>query len=168
MPVSDQSNQFWVIEQLKNLQLSSMLDVGAGAGTYAHVFAQHFPHVERFAVEAWEPYIHEFALKDVYTEVFNHDIRDHRYFNHDIVIFGDVLEHMTKEEALSVWDKVSKQAAYALISIPIVHYPQDAVNGNPFEEHVKDDWTHEEVLATFPQIKEFVTSDVVGCYLAIF
>jgi len=168
MPISDQSNQSWVVEQLKTLELGSMLDVGAGAGTYAHVFAHHFPHVERFAVEAWAPYIHEFELHEIYTEVFNHDIRDHRYFNYDIVIFGDVLEHMTKQEALAVWGKVAKQSKYALISIPIVHYPQDAVNGNPFEEHVKDDWTHEEVLGTFPQITKFVTSDVVGSYLAEF
>ena len=94
MPISDQSNQSWVVDQLKYLELSSMLDVGAGAGTYAHVFAQHFPHVERFAVEAWAPYIQEFALNNMYTEVFNHDIRDHENFNYDIVIFGDVLEHL--------------------------------------------------------------------------
>lgn len=168
MPISDQSNQSWVIDTLHKLELKSVLDVGAGAGTYAHIFAQHFPHVDRFAVEAWAPYITEFALSDIYTEVFNHDIRDHQYFNYDIVIFGDVLEHMTKEEALAVWDKVSKQASYALISIPIVHYPQDAVNGNPFEKHVKDDWTHEEVLATFPQIEQFKTSEIVGSYLAYF
>ena len=168
MPISDQSNQSWVIKQLKTLNLTSMLDVGAGAGIYAHVFAQHFPNVERFAVEAWTPYINEFELQRVYTEVFNHDIRDHRYFNYDIVIFGDVLEHMTKEDALAVWSKVAKKAMYALISIPIVHCPQDAVNGNPFEKHVKDDWTHEEVLATFPQITQFVTSGIVGSYLATF
>jgi cyclopropane fatty-acyl-phospholipid synthase-like methyltransferase len=168
MPISDQSNQSWVVETLQKLDLKSMLDVGAGAGTYAHIFAQHFPNTKRFAVEAWAPYIQEFALKDIYVEVFNHDIRDHEYFNYDIIIFGDVLEHMTKEEALSVWDKVSKQSSYALISIPIVHYPQDAVHGNPFEEHIKDDWSHEEVLATFPQITNFTTSAIVGSYLACF
>ena len=168
MPVSDQSNQTWVIDVLKTLDIASMLDVGAGAGIYGQLFLDHLPNANRFAVEAWEPYIHEFELKEIYTEVFNHDIRDHEFFNYDIVIFGDVLEHMTKEEALTVWDKVSKQAKYALISIPIVHYPQDAVNGNPFEKHVKDDWTHEEVLATFPQIKTFVKSGVVGSYLAYF
>jgi cyclopropane fatty-acyl-phospholipid synthase-like methyltransferase len=168
MPISDQSNQSWVIEQLKSLELTSMLDVGAGAGTYAHIFAQHFPNVNRFAVEAWTPYINEFELQMLYTEVFNRDIRDHKYFTYDIVIFGDVLEHMTKEEALVVWGKVAKKAKYALISIPIIHYPQDEVHGNPFERHVKDDWTHEEVLETFPQITNFVTSDVVGSYLAVF
>lgn len=168
MPYSDQSNQEWVISQIKLLNPSSMLDVGAGAGTYGDLFKLQFPHVERFAVEAWTPYITEFRLNDIYTEVFNHDIRDHQFFNYDIVIFGDVLEHVTKEEALAIWDKVSKQAAYALISIPIVHYPQDAVNGNPYEAHVKDDWTHEEVLETFPQIKTFQTSAVVGSYLAYF
>jgi hypothetical protein len=168
MGTSDQSNQPWVVEQLQNLNLTSMLDVGAGSGTYGHVFAQHLPDVERFAVEAWEPHLNDFGLRDLYNNVYNIDVRQHDDFAYDIVIFGDILEHMTKEEALAVWDKVSKQAKYALIAIPIIHYPQGALYGNPFEVHVKDDWTHEEVLSTFPEIETFITGAVVGSYLAKF
>lgn len=168
MPYSNQLNQPWVIKQLRALNLTSMLDVGAGCGTYGHMFAKHFRNVERFAVEIWANYIDEYQLEQIYSKVLNHDIRDHTDFNYDLVIFGDVLEHMTKDEALLVWDKVSKQAKYALIAIPIIYMPQDAVDGNPFERHVKDDWTHEEVLETFPEITKSVTSYSVGSYLAKF
>lgn len=168
MPYSDQCNQPWVIEQLRTLELTSMLDVGAGSGTYGHIFTEHFPDVKRVAVEAWMPYIDEFNLHFLYTELFNRDIRDQTYFEYDLVIFGDILEHMTKDEALDVWDKVSSQAKYALLAIPIVYMPQDDVNGNPYEKHIKDDWTHDEVLATFPQITKFITADSVGSYLAEF
>ncbi len=168
MGTSDQSNQLWVVEQLQTLNLTSMLDIGAGSGTYGHVFAQHFPNVVRNAVEAWEPHLNDFGLRDLYNTVHNVDVRQHDEFAFDIVIFGDVLEHMTKTEALAVWGKVSTQAKYALIAIPIVHYPQGALYGNPYEVHIKDDWTHEEVLDTFPEIKTFVTGTVVGSYLAKF
>jgi 2-polyprenyl-3-methyl-5-hydroxy-6-metoxy-1,4-benzoquinol methylase len=165
MPISDQSNQSWVIEQLKPLELTTMLDVGAGAGTYAHVFAQHFPNVNRFAVEAWTPYINEFELQMLYTEVFNRDIRDHKYFTYDIVIFGDVLEHMSKDDAIDVFAKFKPVCKYFIISIPIVKWPQEALDGNPYEVHVKDDWSHDEVMETFPSVGAFFSGQQIGVYV---
>jgi S-adenosylmethionine:diacylglycerol 3-amino-3-carboxypropyl transferase len=168
MPFSDQSNQPWLIEELQKLDLTSMLDVGPGAGTYGHMFFAHFPLSTRTAVEVWKTYIYNYDLFNVYQTIHLSDVRRHNDFNYDIVIFGDILEHMTKEDALKVWDKVSKQAKYAVISIPIVHYPQDAYEGNPYEIHVKDDWTHEEVLDTFTEIVKHKTSQIVGTYIADF
>ena len=46
-----------------------------------------------------------------------------------------------------------------------VHYPQDAFEGNHFEIHVKDDWSHEEMMDTFPQIVKSWTGREIGCYL---
>jgi hypothetical protein len=68
------------------------------------------------------------------------------------VIAGDVLEHMTKEEALTVISNLLPRCKYFIISIPIIKWPQDAVNGNPFEIHVKDDWSDKEALESFPSI----------------
>jgi hypothetical protein len=42
--------------------------------------------------------------------------------------------------------------------------PQDAVGGNPFEIHVKDNWTHQEVLVSFPNIIKFGTTKKIGVY----
>jgi len=57
---------------------------------------------------------------------------------------------MTKDEAISLVDNILNNAKVLIISIPIVHMPQDAYEGNPFEIHVKDNWSHEEILATWP------------------
>lgn len=168
MPFSDQSNQKWVVDTLSTLDITSMLDIGAGAGIYGKLFREHFPKAQREAVEAWEPYIAEYRLNDLYQVVHHTDVKNHSNFNFDIVIFGDVLEHMTKSEALEIWEKTAKSAKFALISIPIVHYPQDEVFNNPYEKHVKDDWSHDEVLSSFPQIKLHATSGVVGSYIAFF
>lgn len=168
MPFSDQSNQSWLIEELNSLDIKSMLDVGAGSGTYGQMFFHHFPEVSRTAVEIWKPYIYQYDLFTFYQTIHMADVRKHNDFNYDIVIFGDILEHMTKQSALSVWEKVSNQAKYAVIAIPIIHYPQGSYEGNPFEAHVKDDWSHEEVMESFPQIKQYKLSDIVGTYIAHF
>jgi cyclopropane fatty-acyl-phospholipid synthase-like methyltransferase len=168
MPFSDQSNQPWLVGQLRELNLSSLLDVGAGSGTYGRMFAQHFPSVSRTAIEVWKNYVYNYDLFGVYRTIHLVDVRYHDDFNYDIVIFGDILEHMSKEDALEVWGKVASQAKYAVISIPIIHYPQDSYEGNPYEAHVKDDWSHEEVLETFTEIKEYKTSQIVGTYIAHF
>jgi len=60
------------------------------------------------------------------------------------------------------------QARHALIAIPIIHFPQGEEYGNPFERHVKDDWTHQEVLDTFPYITEYTVGQVTGAYWAVF
>jgi hypothetical protein len=61
---------------------------------------------------------------------------------------------MTKEEAIKLVENVLTNCQTLIISIPIVHMPQDEVNGNPFEVHVKDDWSHDEVMSTWaPYIK---------------
>ena len=71
---------------------------------------------------------------------------------------------MTKDEAISLIKKLSVNAKRVIISIPIVHYPQGEVNENPFEKHIKDDWSHQEMIDTFPQIVKHWQGNVIGVY----
>jgi hypothetical protein len=89
-------------------------------------------------------------------------------FEYDLVILGDILEHMSESDAVSLWDKISKEAKYAIISIPIIHYHQDAINGNPYEVHVEEDWTMEKVLEKFKGITEYKKFEVTGTFIAKF
>ena len=83
----------------------------------------------------------------------------------DLVIFGDILEHMEKEQSQELVAKALKKSKLVIISIPVKHSPQGAWGGNPFEIHVKDNWTHEEVLESFPNITESVAGKKIGVYL---
>lgn len=168
MGTSHPESRPWAVKKILSVKPDFILDVGAGSGTYADALTNAGYSNTIDAVEAWQPYIDKFYLKKKYRKIFNQDIRIFKYFDYDVVIFGDILEHMSKEEALEVWDRVSKQADYALISIPIIHYHQGAIDGNPYEVHVKDDWTHEEVLDSFSHITSSWTGDVVGAYWAKF
>ena len=83
----------------------------------------------------------------------------------DVVILGDVAEHMTAEDASLLWDRASAAARKAVyLSIPIIHYPQGEIEGNPHEHHVVDDWDHDKVLAAFPGISEWWLGSEVGVY----
>lgn len=152
-------------------EVKTVVDLGVGNGTYHRFFSQKSDLLRQskwIGVEIWQPYINDFNLTSVYDHIEKEDIRlvDYRKFgNIDLVFAGDVLEHMTKEEAVSLVENLFNNAKRIIISIPIVHYPQDEVEGNPFEKHVKDDWSHQEMLETFPQISKHWQGKIIGVYL---
>lgn len=157
---------------INDIKPSTVLDVGAGAGMYKLLIDRMMPSYSLpktvDALEIWKPYIDEFDLEDLYDNVYNEDVRNWDNWDYDLVILGDVLEHMSKEEAISVWDKVSKQAKFAIISIPLGHNHQDAYNGNPYEEHVTDGWNVDEILDNFTGIVKMKPMSIVGIFLAEF
>lgn len=143
-------------------KIERVLDIGAGSGTYARLVKQEFgicQSAEWIAVEAWPDYIEKFKLDTLYDQVINQDVRTLDWSSmgcFSVAIAGDVLEHMTKQQAQDLVEKVLDHAHTLIISIPIVYMPQDEIEGNPFEVHVKPDWSHDEVMETWaPVIRKF-------------
>lgn len=150
----------WFTEN-KN-SINRILDIGTGCGTYIDLIKFNnniCVDAEWIGVEAWQNYINEFNLTNKYNQIINQDARTldwNSLGKFSVVIAGDVLEHMTKDEAIQLVETALNHCDTMIISIPIIHMPQDAVNGNPFEIHVKDDWSHDEVMSTWqPYIKSF-------------
>jgi len=169
MPNSHPENKPWIMNEILQINPKTVLDVGVGKGDYLNLIRQHIgKSVKVDAIEVWQPYVDFYYLKKRYDEVFVEDVRKFEDFNYDLVIFGDVLEHMSEEEALEVWDKASKQAKYLVLSIPIIPSPQHDVNSNPYEVHVKEDWTTEEVLEKFKGIYKHESFSMTGAFIARF
>lgn len=171
MPSSSYQGKEQSAEWIKNhSDIKRILDVGCGEGTYPNLMKGKFNlllDAEWWGVEAWAKNIAEFDLKAKYFKVLNEDARKLDWNNlpkFDLVIFGDVLEHMTKEESQQLVNIALQHSKYVLISIPVKHMPQDAVGGNPFEVHVKDDWTHQEVMESFPNIEMAKATKKIGVY----
>ncbi len=167
MPMSSAEGKDWTRERVLALAHDhplAVLDIGPGVGTYAKLLAG--PEVGRITgVEIWEPYVTTYRLHDYYDEVIVGDAREVDLPSADVVILGDVAEHMTEEDALALWDRAATAAQRAVyLSIPVVHYPQGHIEGNPHEHHVVDDWDHERVLAAFPGIGEWWLGSEVGVY----
>jgi 2-polyprenyl-3-methyl-5-hydroxy-6-metoxy-1,4-benzoquinol methylase len=169
MGFSDPTNKPWTQEKIIELKPTTVLDVGAGQGVYLDLIRQGLgAEVIVNAVEVWQPYIDQFDLENRYDKLFAIDVRDLTNFAYDLVILGDVLEHMSEDSAVELWDRISQQARHAIISIPIIHYHQDAINGNPYEVHVEEDWNTERVLKTFKGIVEHKEFPVTGVFIAKF
>lgn len=169
MPHSDSANKGWVLEKIKELNPKSILDVGTGSGVLEEIVRENFGHsIVLDGIEAWEPYIAEYNLTERYDNLYNVDARTWKNWDYDLVMFGDVLEHMVESESSELWNIVSKQARNAIITIPIIHYPQGASFGNPFEVHHEENWDTERILNVFPGITEHQEFEITGAYLARF
>ena len=169
MPNSHPENKPWIMQEILQLNPKTMLDVGAGSGDYLNLIRRNIGNsIKVDAIEVWQPYVDFYFLKKRYNNVFVEYVRNFENFNYDLVILGDVLEHMKKDEAINLWDKISKQAKYAIISIPIVHHPQEAVNGNPYEIHQEEDWSMEKVLESFKNIYKHQKFNITGAFVARF
>lgn len=154
--------------------IKRVLDIGCGSGTYPRLIKQEFDlcnDAEWVGVEAWAPYIVEFNLESLYDRVINCDARKldwNSIGQFDAAIAGDVLEHMTKEEAIELVEQILDHCRTLIISIPIRYMPQDDIEGNPYEVHVKPDWSHDEVVDTWDRYIKHVYRKSVKSKLAVY
>jgi len=147
MPFSANECKDWIKKHVERIGPKTMIDIGAGCGTYADLF----PKVEKkVAVEIFEPYVEEYKLHDKYDIVHVIDARSlgDTTVPYDIAFFGDVLEHMTHEEASEVFRNMKARCRTVVVSIPIGEYPQGEYMGNPNEAHVST-WSVGDVFEHF-------------------
>lgn len=172
MPSSSQYGKIYTIALLAALHqarpFTTVVDMGCGEGIYRHLLGPRLPGARWIGVEVWEPYIREFELASYYDRIIQSDAREVDFGQLgtvDLAIFGDMLEHMPKEDAVLLVQRALAASSMVLISIPVVKYPQDVVHGNPYERHVKDDWDHYEVMSSFAGVSAFMIHDHIGVYV---
>jgi predicted TPR repeat methyltransferase len=149
MPESQQpaEGQAIMLELILRNPRVSVLDVGAGDGKWGALLRGRVRHVT--GLEVWEPYVSKYGLEHVYDRVVVHDARTFdRWLEFDVVIFGDVLEHMPRADAETIVRRLRfPLGPDAFLTIPVTECVQDgAAYGNPYETHIEQ-WTHEQ-LAT--------------------
>lgn len=148
----------WIVDRVSR---ETALDIGAGMGDYARLF----PNIKMTGIEIWEPYIEKYDLKALYDQVLNVDARTYEFDGqYDIGFLGDVLEHMEVEEAKALFEKTRACCKTVIISIPIGYYPQGEWEGNPYERHVTNDWSVEEVIGAFGQPTYWVKDAEIGVF----
>lgn len=170
MAGSNPENRDWVLQRLIALNPKTIVDVGAGAGTYAQLLRPALPDAVFTAVEIYQKNIAQYNLNSLYDQVLHMDVREMFSFGKetDLVIFGDVLEHMERDDAIFVWNLARRDVKYGLISIPIIHYPQGTIDDNVHETHVVDNWNNLKIFEAFRDIKECKLGRETGVYLAKF
>ena len=156
LPGSSAKGKGIIWDWFNNLPVKSVLDVGPGWGTYCRLFGKPFQLWH--AVEIHSPYVEKFHLNNWYDEVFIADIRTYTPNRHyDVIVCGDVLEHMTNDEAVEVLAKLLDYADRIIVSIPL-DAETNALPGtgdvdwdNPHELHVGK-WSHQLVVDTIQSL----------------
>lgn len=150
MPTSIAEGKDWSLAQYLSHRPGTVTDIGPGEGTYALLFRPEHHGVWWTAVEIWEPYVDRYGLAELYDELHVVDARkapDHLYWR-ELVIAGDVLEHMPREDAVKLLHRIAQAGARnLLVSLPIIHAPQGEVDGNPHEAHVHH-WAYDDMHTT--------------------
>jgi hypothetical protein len=127
----------------------NVLDIGAGTGKWGKLLKGKVKSVD--GVEVWTANIINHRLADHYDNIFSVNMLDFDYSKkkYDVMILGDVLEHLTYENALKFMKEAVKHVARIYLSIPISLCVQDGNRlGNPFESHLYQ-WTDEELQKLF-------------------
>ena len=132
---------------LRAPDLNRVLDVGAGAGKYGALVRRHRPSVrDVVALEAYGPYVDQFALQTIYSKVIIGlaiSLLDDPNEKWDLVILGDVLEHMPKSIGLDVLHFLVYRTRYLWLQWPI-RYLQGPEAGNDLEAHISV-WSEDDV-----------------------
>lgn len=169
MPFSDSTLRPWTLERLRVEMpldtIHTVVDVGAGGGANLEFYWPWMPHTKWTAIEAWPAYVDRFELNVRYATCLVEDVRTMDLPVADLYIFGDVLEHMSKDDAVALWARARAVSRTQIINMPIVTYHQGAVHGNPFEAHLHH-WDENEILASLPGIFAHTSGPVVGSFLA--
>ena len=129
-----------VIDWIKNnfKETDCCLDVGACDGMYAWLLDGYFDKID--GVEIFEPNIVNNHLKALYDNVYCADIKDFKYDYYDLIIFGDVIEHMSIEDAQKTLEYAKTRCKDMIVAVPYLLI-QDEVFDNPYEVHIQNDIT---------------------------
>lgn len=132
-----------------------IFDVGAGQGKYRALL----PEYENvYAVEVFEPYVEQNNLRELYTHVYVCDVFDFVHYSASqekledaVVVMGDVLEHLTYDDARQVLAVIFQHAVEVIVVVPY-EYPQGEEDGNVHQEHLQDDLTVESMTRDYPEL----------------
>ena len=125
---------------------STCLDVGACDGNWFNRLGEY---LVMDAVEIWQPNIEKHRLEDKYRQVFCGDAAELAYGDYDLVIFGDVIEHMTVEQAQQAIGYANEHCREILAAVPFL-YRQGPMYGNRWEAHLQEDLTPEKFDERYP------------------
>lgn len=127
-----------------------VLDVGIGFGKWGTLFREYGDIFRgRYSKTEWKVRITGLEIFDkyrnpiynyVYDEVFYGSVQDFllsRKEDFDFIYAGDVIEHLDKETALNVINRLIERSKTFVLSIPLSdRWPQGEILGNKHEAHL--------------------------------
>jgi hypothetical protein len=127
-----------------------ILDVGFGSGLIGRLLSQYgFKCIN--GVDAYGGELTP-CIKEPYRNIYISDILDFEFTHYDLIIMGDVMEHLTLDESRILLNEFTNgKCDHLLISVPY-NLPQAPSKKNPFDEHKQPDITREYMEKNFPYL----------------
>lgn len=141
---------------------AKILDVGAGCGTYYNLLHDYFNYID--AIEIFKPNIENYNLRQKYHKVYNANIKDFKYDFYDIIIFGDIIEHLEVNEAKKVLEYAYTRCTEMIVAIPY-ELEQGIEEDNIYEIHKQADLTPEIMNERYPYLKLLYSNKLYGYYV---
>lgn len=124
------------------------------AGVSMAIFKRTLPQRRRFR------YLVD--SRGVYRNETIKDAAEYEMPTYDAVVCSDCLEHMTTEQAQKFLNNLNCKKAYIVVPFEM---EQEAVDGNPHEEHKQDDLTPVAMKLRYPELTMIKTNETKGLYL---
>jgi len=107
--------------QILMIRPKTFVDVGAGDGFYGKLIKRLFPECKTLAIEKNRVYSEQFELNKIYDKLWNEDIITaiDKLEPTDLIIFGDVLEHLEKQPSNEVLGKSLHKAKFVIVNSPL-------------------------------------------------
>ena len=146
----------YVVDILRQIKPTSILDVGVGFGKYGHIFREYTDIVaaeketRRYDRENWQCQIdgievfakyltsmHEYLYNQIHIGDAITVISNMNTASYDLVWMGDVIEHLTKERGLELIAEAMRISRHCVaLSTPSRFVEQSALLGNEHERHL--------------------------------
>lgn len=139
---------------------ATCLDVGACDGKWSRLLGDY---LLMDAVEIFPKNIIDHNLNEKYRNAFCGDVKDLEYEWYDLIIFGDVIEHMTVENAQKVLEYARPRCKDMIVAVPYL-YSQGAEYGNPWEVHIQNDLTPEIFNERYKGFKPLIANSEYAYY----
>ena len=149
----------WIKENFN--EGDTCLDVGCCDGKWSDLL-QGYLKID--GIEAFEPNIITHNLKDKYRTIRHANIIGFQYDWYDLIIFGDVIEHMTVEEAQKVLEYAKPRCKDMIVAVPF-QFEQGEKYGNPFEAHKQPDLIPKLFNLRYPGFKPIFLNDRYAYYV---
>ena len=154
----------WVLNNVDRSE--KILDVGFGGGVYGKILkAFYYENID--GVDVWPENIDEMGLNFIYDNIFIENVLDFEFERYDLIIMGDVLEHMSLEDSKKLLNKfINGKASKLFIQVPYMYENHHEWQGNPYEVHIQDEIDEEYMKREFPFL-ELLQIDTVPAEMTV-
>lgn len=142
---------------------AKILDIGPGTGKYSDLLSG-YDNMD--CIEIFEPYIQWYELHTKYKKIYCQNVVDFDFLEHayELVIMGDIMEHLSIADATMVINSIVASGAKIFIIVPF-EYEQDEVRGNKYEAHLQPDLTAQIVIERYSDLIPLHITEKAGIFI---